>query len=160
MNITNLIPTPYRALAGAVAVALILIAIYSLGRSHGADAVRAKWNAETIIQQQAAHAAELNARAKEQALMNKAQEAQNAATARETKLRADYAAARSAALGLRDTVDALRRGLSADSVEACRATADAALAVFGECQARYGAVAEAADGHASDAAKFADAWPE
>lgn len=160
MNITNLIPAPYRALAGAVAAALILIAAYSLGRSHGADAMQAKWNAETIIQQQAAHAAELRARAKEQSLMNKALEAQNAATIRETKLRADYAAAHAAALGLRNTVDAIRGGLAAESAEACRATADAALAVFGECADKYRAVAEAADGHASDAAKLADAWPE
>lgn len=156
----SLIPTPYRILVLAIAAALIFGAVYALGHAHGAAGVQAAWDKAKADQLQATIAAEASARQKEHEMTTKLEQAQNEATERETKLRADYAAAHAAALGLRDTVDSLRRSLSGDSIEACRATADAALAVFGECQARYGAVAEAADGCASDVKTLSDAWPE
>lgn len=160
MSPISMIPAQYRALALIVAIALVCLAIFAAGWSHGAGSVQAKWDAEKIILQQQAHATELASRAKEQSLMNKLTEAQNAATIREQKIRADADAARAAAGGLHDTIAALRGELSKATAEACRSTADAALAVFGECQARYGALAEAADRHASDAELCLDAWPE
>lgn len=160
MTPIGLIPAQYRAIALVVAIALVLLAIFASGWSHGAGAVQAKWDAEKVVMQQQAHAAELASRAKEQSLMTKLTEAKNAATIREQKIRADADAARAASGGLRDTIAALRGELSKATAEACRSTADAALAVFGECQARYGAVAEAADRHASDASLYLDAWPE
>lgn len=160
MNPLNLIPTPYRILAGSMAILLTCMAIFAVGFSHGADSVQSRWDKVKAVQMQAAIAAEQEARAKEQSMNQKLQEAVNAATEREKKLRADYAAAHSAARGLRDTVAALRRGLPADSAEACRNTADTALAVFGECADRYQRLAEAADGHANDAQLCRAAWPE
>lgn len=155
-----MIPMAWRIGAMIVAIFLILLAVFAAGWSHGAAGVRAEWDAEKIIQQQQVNASELAARAKEQSLMNKLTEAQNAATIREQKIRADADTARAAAGSLRDTVTALRGQLSASSAETCRNTADTALAVFGECADRYQRLAEAADRHASDATTCRDAWPE
>lgn len=160
MNPLNLIPTPYRILAGAVSVALTCLAIFAVGWSHGADSVQVRWDKAKAVQLQAALAAEHEARAKEQSINQKLQEAENAASEREKKLRADYAAAHAAARGLRDTVAVLSGELSAATTEACRATAAAALAVLGHCSDRYRTVAEAADGHASDVRTLTEAWPE
>lgn len=143
----------------ALAVLAFLAATFAAGCTTGREQVQDKWDAAKAIQMQAALAAEGAARIKEQSLMNKLAEAQNAATERETKLRADYDAARRAALGLRDTVATLRGGLPSASADACRATADAAFAVFGECSDRLGEVAAAADSLASDRQTLIDAWP-
>lgn len=97
---------------------------------------------------------------KERNMQKTKDEALNAATERETKIRADYAAAHAAAIGLQRTVADLRGQLATAPVEACRTTADAALAVFGECEDQYRAVATAAAGHASDVKTLSDAWPE
>lgn len=156
----SMIPTPYRLMALAVAFLFACLGSYVVGRSHGGDAIQAKWDKAKAVQLQAALNAEQAVRAKEQSMNQKVQEAQNAAIEREKKLRADYAAAHAVALGLRDTVAALRGELAAASPEACRVTADTALAVFGECADRYQRVAEAADRHASDVETLSDAWPE
>ncbi|HLO65043.1 MAG TPA: DUF2514 family protein [Azonexus sp.] len=156
----NLIPEAYRALAGVVAALIVIVGLYLLGRHDGAADVRADWNKEKLALTQAAIEADKRARDQELSMQHKLNEAQNAATEREKALRADYAAAHAAARGLRDTVAALRGQLATASPEACRATADAALAVFGECADRYRAVAEAADGHASDVETLTEAWPE
>lgn len=160
MNPLNLIPAPWRYGLLALAAVLAVGAIYATGHSAGADAVQRKWDADKAERMQIALEAEAGARQRERELTNKLQEAQHAATERETKLAAAAAAARAAAGSLRDTVAALRGDLSAATAEACRTTADAALAVFGECSTRLGEVAEAADGHASDARLCLDAWPE
>lgn len=156
----SLIPTPWRIGLLVLAAALIAGSIYATGRSHGADAVQREWDTDKAARMQIALAAEMRAREIERQMTTKLQEAQRAATERETKLAADAAAARAAAGSLRNTVTALRGQLSAATAEACRTTADAALAVFGECQDRYGALAIAADQHASDARLCLDAWPE
>ena len=143
----------------ALAVLAFLASVFVGGRMTGREQVQDKWDAAKAIQMQAALAAESAARAKEQSLMNKLAEAQNAATERETKLRADYDAARRAALGLRNTVASLRGGLPSASSDACRITADTALAVFGECSAEYQRVAEIADRHASYQETIEESWP-
>lgn len=98
--------------------------------------------------------------AKDRQLQKEKDDALQKAAAREARLRDDYAAVHATALGLQRTVADLRGHLATDPVEACRSTAAAALAVFGECTAQLGAVAEAADGHASDVETLSDAWPE
>lgn len=156
MNPLSFVPLPYRlVLAG-----LLVIALIGFGWVKGADHVQSRWDKAKTEQLQAALAADQAARDKERSMQQKLNEAQNAAIEREKALRADYAAVHAAARGVRDTVTALRGQLAAASPEACHATADAALAVFGECADRYRAVAEAADGHASDVRTLSEAWPE
>lgn len=152
----TMIPIAWRV-AG---IGLLIAGIFLTGLSVGRDQVQIKW--DRAVNKQLMQTAQLEAenRKKEQSMQQKLNESQNAAAERETKLRADYAAAHAAAVGLRDTVAALRGGLSATPVEACRSTADAALAVFGECSAEVGRLAEAADGHASDVVTLREAWPE
>lgn len=160
MNPLNLIPLQYRVMALAIAVVLILGAVFAAGDSRGSAAVQAEWDKATSKQLLQVAAAELASRNKEQSMQQQLNEAQNAATERENKLRADYAAANAAALGLRDTVAAIRGRVSSASPEACRATADVALAVFGQCASRLGELAQAADGHASDVETLTEAWPK
>lgn len=126
----------------------------------GREQVQDKWDRAKAVQEQAALTAENTARTKEQSLMNQLAEAQNAATERETKLRADYAAAHAAALGLRNTIATRRDRLPTASPDACRQTSATALDVLGECSAAVEQLATAADGHASDVQTLTDAWPK
>lgn len=96
----------------------------------------------------------------EQAWQAKYNQGVQDAREREKKLAADAAAARAAAVSLRHTVAGLQQRLPESAPEAQRDTAGAALALLGECADRYQRVAEAADGHASDAALCLAAWPE
>lgn len=108
-----------------------------------------------------AYAAEINtARAQEQSWADRYAKGMQDARTREKQLAADAAAAGRAAVSLRHTVASLQDSLPEATAEACRHTANSALAVFSACAERYRAVAEAADGHASDAALFNDTWAE
>lgn len=69
--------------------------------------------------------------------------------------RADAAAGR-----LRDTIADYRRLLPGVSAETCRAYADAGLRLLGECQGRYRAVAERAEGHLNDWKTLDQGWPQ
>lgn len=141
------------AVLAAVVGLVLAIGSWNDGQQQiGYDRAVTKYQAEKA-------AADLAAMAKERQLRKDKENAEQQAAEREQKLRADYAAAHAASRGLRDTVTDLRRRIAADTVDACRATADAALAVFSECQDRYRTVAEAADGHRSDVETLSDAWP-
>lgn len=159
MNRLQLIPIPYLILISGVAILLIVTVFYFLGWSRGGNEVQAEWDKAKTKQLDVAIAAERANRDKEQSMEQKLNEAQNAAIARENALHADYVAAHTAVLGLRDTVTTLRGQLSSAPLEACRVTADLALKVFGDCTDQYREVAEAADRHASDARTLSDAWP-
>lgn len=156
----NLIPTPYRILAGAAATLLVVLATFALGWRQGATQVQARWSRASAEQLQAALDAEQRHRAQELDWNRKLQEAEHAATEREQKLRADSAAAHAAARGLRNDLADLRAELPAATLATLHATADAALAVLGECADQYQAVASAADGHAGDAQTLTEAWPQ
>ena len=148
--------TTYRILAAAALVAAIFVA----GWKFGADRVNAKWNTERITLMQAAATAEKSARETENRLSRKITEAQNAATEREKTLRLERDTARAAARSLRDTTTARRDELPGNAADACRATADAALSVLGECADQYQRMAETADGHAGDVRMMEEAWPK
>ena len=150
------IPFGYRL----AAVLAFIVAIYFVGIIAGREQIQDKWDRAKAIQTQASLVAETAARTKEQSLMNQLAEAQNAATERETKLRADYAAAHAAALGLRNTLASIRKGLPTASPDACRQTSATAIDLFGECTATVERLASAADGHASDVKTLTDAWPK
>ena len=87
------------------------------------------------------------------------QEALNAATKRETKLRADADAARRTVDGLRGTLYDFRASLPGASTAALIARADTAAELFGACVNEYRSVAESADRHAADAVMLIEAWP-
>lgn len=120
---------------------------------------------EEIAELQAHYAAEsakaqADTRAKEIAFNQKLQDAQNEATKRETKLRADAATARRTADGLRGTLYQFRASLPNASTSALIARADTAAELLGACVSEYRGVAEAADRHAGDALMLQQAWPQ
>jgi hypothetical protein len=103
--------------------------------------------------------AEANARAQEASFNQQLQDAQNAATKRETKLRADADAARRTVDGLRGTLYQFRASLPSASSTALIARADTAAELLGTCIDEYRSVAQSADRHASDAMMLLEAWP-
>ena len=74
-------------------------------------------------------------------------------------LQASADAAAATNRGLRNTLDNIKSSLPATTLEACRNTAVTLAAVFGDCTARYGSLAEKADRHASDVRTLTEAWP-
>lgn len=139
-----------------IAAAISALLAYSFGYT-----VRDNSAKETELQIAQTYADALKAsQAQEQAWQSKYNQGVQDAREREKKLAAEAVAAGRTAASLRNTVAGLQQRLSESSAEACRHTASAALAVFSECTARYGEVAAAADGHASDAALCLAAWPE
>lgn len=122
------------------------------GYNAGAADVQAKWDKEQRLQLEAA-------RAQEKSFNQKVQEAQDAATKKETMLRTELAAASRAAGGLRYTITQLGRKLS--SYPACPST-EAAIAageLLSECAGEYRDMAERAERHAADAAMMLSACP-
>lgn len=93
------------------------------------------------------------------AITTKYEGALNAATKRETKLRADAAAALRTIDGLRGTLYEFRASLPNASTAALIARADTAAELFGACVNEYRSVAESADRHASDTVTLIEAWP-
>ena len=89
----------------------------------------------------------------------KYQTAVNAARDRERTLRADLVAVRDAASSLRTQATEAARRLAQAPAPAVLDYANTLGDVFAECSARYGEVAAAADGHASDARTLVEAWP-
>ena len=103
--------------------------------------------------------AQADTRAAELAFNQKLQDAQNEATKRETKLRADADAARRTVDGLRGALYDFRASLPNAAPAAVIARADTAAELLGACVSEYRGVAESADRHAADAVMLLDAWP-
>lgn len=100
-----------------------------------------------------------NARTAEKAINQKYQGALNAARTREALLRDELGRVRTVSDGLRDqNADAARR-LAAAPPAAVLEYASTLNAVFDDCRAAYGDMAEKATGHASDAQTLIEAWP-
>lgn len=89
----------------------------------------------------------------------KYQAAVNAARDRERVLRADLVAVRDAVASVRAQASEAARRLAQAPAPAVLEYANTLGDVFAECSARYGEVAQAADGHASDARTLIEAWP-
>lgn len=104
--------------------------------------------------------AQADVRAQELAFNQRLQDAQNAATKRETKHRADAAAARRTADGLRGTLYEFRASLPNAAPATVIARADSVADILGTCADEYRSVAEAADRHAADALMLREAWPK
>ena len=142
----------WRWIAGAAVLALALLFVHAYGQSkYKAGQAQATWDAARL--------------AANKALIKKEREDveryQQALAERETALATARAAAgksAAAAASLRGQLDTARGRLSAADAATCADYATAASSVFSECVARYRSVAEAADGHAADAAALMGAW--
>lgn len=144
---------PYTHLAAAVASLL-------LGFYVGNGLATGKCDAEKLDAANA-YASQLDmARKNEHEWQQKYNQGVQDARIREKQIAESTAASRASVVSLRHTVSSLQQRLSESSAEACRHTAGTLAAVFSECATRYGEVAAAADGHASDAALCLAAWPE
>ena len=104
--------------------------------------------------------AQAAARAAEQSFAQQLQKAHDESAKRETQLRADAAAARRTADGLRGTLYEFRASLPNAPTSALIARADTAAELLGACADEYRSVAEAADRIASDRQTLIDAWPK
>jgi len=94
------------------------------------------------------------------AWLEEKENALNAARERETKLKADLAAAQSSARGLRDDLAAASARLSESSAEACNRYVGVISDVLAECSDSYSTVAGVADQCVSDVATLNEAWPK
>lgn len=123
------------------------------GYEHGRADTQAKWHAATdkAIKDNAAKLAAQQAQ-KDKAI--------NEAALREKSLRADAARARSERDGLRGDIAASRAAIATAPIDALRQRIAALSDVFDECTARYGALAQDADRHASDSLTLQQAWPK
>ena len=114
--------------------------------------MRLEWQDEREVNAQRLRKTEGEINAKYQSALNSARD-------RERDLRADVAALRDAAQGLRaQHAEAMRRIAQAPA-DAVREYAATVSDVFGECQARYAEVAEAAQRHSDDVRTLIEAWP-
>lgn len=99
------------------------------------------------------------ARAHERAITKTYQEALNAARTREALMRTEVDRLRAVSDGLRgQAADAARRLADAPPA-AVLDYATALNAVYDDCRAAYGGMAEAAAGHAADVRTLTGAWP-
>lgn len=104
--------------------------------------------------------AQTQARAAEQSITRRYQEALNAAQTRQITLRADADSARAESDRLREqSADAARR-IAAAPAPAVAEYASAVGELLADCSRRYQELGAKADGHAADVRTLIDAWPE
>lgn len=160
MGIANLIPAPYRALAGALAIALMIAAAIAWWHSHNSGQQSIGYDKAVAEFQKKLNEQTAAARIREQGWFHNAERAQDARTELENKLALSRAAAAAADDRLRKSIADWRQRLSVVPIEACRAAAETVAGLLSECSGKYRAVAAEADGHAADAAQCVSAWPE
>lgn len=149
-------PTLIKALLIAAVVAAAVVAwnhFLDYEQSIGYDRAAAEYNVKLLAAKEAADK-------REQELTTQVQEAQANGLKREETIKALAAAVGKSSDSLRNTANAIRLGLPNATVEAARTAADAFATVFTDCQGRYGALAEKADGHANDVRTLEEAWPQ
>jgi len=148
-----------KALAIAGSIGTLLWAVNALDQNRqqiGYDRRLAEDNAALIE-------AQAEAREKERQMQRHKEDAQHEANLRQIENRRAADAARTADERLRLALDTIRttspRHLPGDPAAAGPDPAAALTALLGECSAKYGDLAEKADGHASDARTLTEAWP-
>lgn len=120
---------------------------------------RAELGEIRLEQSTAALQAQTQARAAEQSINRKYQEALNAAQTRQATLRADADSARAESDRLREqSADAARR-IAAAPPAAVAEYATAVGELLTDCSRRYQELGAKADGHAADVRTLIDAWP-
>ena len=148
-------PLALKFIAAAVIVAALLLAFNAFidhQQNIGYQKAVAEYNEKLIDAKNAADQ-------RERDLKNQVKDAQDEGLKREETIKALAAAVGRSSAGLRDTTANIRLGLPGLALDAARQTADTALALFGECQERYGRLAEKADGHVNDVQTLEAAWP-
>ena len=160
MNLPSLIPEPWRLASRALAVGLLLFAVYLFGRHDGAAHVEAQWQADKAAQAGRQAQAEKLMRERENLMNERVRKAESHAEMRQNENRRLAANAAATADRLRHDLAAARGRLSAATAEACRATASTALELLGACADEYRSVAAAADGHRNDVETLTEAWPQ
>ena len=152
----TIIPLWAKALAVAIAIALVGLAIHRLDLSRqeiGYQRAVAEYNVKLIAAQADARAQEVAWQSKQKLEQEKTNEQINARDAQ-------YAAAVGTIGGLRNTLTNLGNGLPTITTAACSARIAALSAVFGECVERYAEMGRAAQGQLIDAVACRKAWPE
>lgn len=109
-------------------------------------------------EQQAIEARQAALKQKE-AWIKEKEDAEVNAVLREAQLRSERDRAVAAGRRLRDDLTTLRTRLPNAIPSAVLATADTLAGVLDQCQSDYRALAEVADGHASDVQTLSEAWP-
>lgn len=143
---------------GSAAIVVVLLAIgFNRAANHYEQV---GYNRATLEHVAIERASEKAADLREQSMMQKLRKAEQDAAELETTLNARYVASHRAYTGLRVTVADLQSRIATNSAEANRATASAALTVFGECADEYRALAEVSDRHTVDVKRLSDGWPE
>lgn len=104
--------------------------------------------------------AQIRVRQAEGAANAKWEKALSEAGVRERALRDSRRALERTAAGLQQQLDAAEQRLATATREAAIEYGVAVNRVLGVCKARYGRLAELADGHASDVRTCRDAWPD
>jgi chromosome segregation ATPase len=99
------------------------------------------------------------AREKERALNLRLETAQNEAAKRQAENAASAVAAARTSARLRDALDALARGLPADTAEALRGHASKLAEALGACDDEQREMARLADGYWNAAKTLSDGWP-
>ena len=111
------------------------------------------------VEQQAVEARQAALKQKE-AWIKEKEDAEVNAVLREAQLRSERDRAVAAGRRLRDDLITLRTRLPHAIPSAVIATADTLAGVLDQCQSDYRALAEVADGHASDVQTLMEAWPK
>jgi chromosome segregation ATPase len=150
----------WKILIGLLLMGAAALTAHRSGFQSGADGVQSKWDAEKLKQAEQ-HAVDLeSARLAERAHAKQLEDARNEAAKRETTIRRDANNARTAAGGLRNDLDELKRQLPSLAAEACHQRADTLANLLGRCESQYRGVAERADRHANDVQTLSDGWPK
>ena len=137
----------------AAAVGCAISAAGWTGYVKGYEKRDLKAKAEMLVMEQ-------KARATEQLMNQRVQEAQANETKRRSSLQRDVDAAHRAVYGLQQQLAQANRELSTASVEASRQYAITVNELFGQCTAAYQGMAEQADKHSSDSLMLQEAWPQ
>ena len=103
--------------------------------------------------------AQTQARAAEQSITRRYQEALNAAQTRQATLRADADSARAESDRLREQSAAAARRIAAAPPAAVAEYATAVGELLADCSRRYQELGAKADGHAADVRTLIEAWP-
>ena len=155
MALLSIVPWYYRL----AALAVLAVALVGYGWLKGAEYGERKLDTRIAAENVATIAGLKAAGEKTKAFQQKKDEALHAANERAKKAQVAAAAARATVDGLRSDLAAARNDMSSASLASIRKYAATLNAVFGECAAEVERLAGKAQGHASDALMFEQAWP-